>query len=90
MRNHPAWRSVAAALVLAVVPSVAAAQVAIADPWVRGTVAGQRATDHPNLRAIGLQHRLRRHARGRLENAFQRGQRLAQAIASDIERHAGP
>ena len=44
MHNRPAWRSVAAALVLAVVPSVAAAQVAITDPWVRGTVAGQRAT----------------------------------------------
>jgi periplasmic copper chaperone A len=44
MRNRPAWRSVAAALVLALVPSVAAAQVTVTDPWVRGTVAGQRAT----------------------------------------------
>jgi len=44
MRNRPPWRSVAAALVLAVAPSVAAAQVTVTDPWVRGTVAGQRAT----------------------------------------------
>ena len=44
MRNQTPWRSVAAALVLAVAPSVAQAQVAVTDPWVRGTVAGQRAT----------------------------------------------
>jgi copper(I)-binding protein len=44
MPIRPHWRPVAAALVLAVAPTVALAQVAVADPWVRGTVAGQRAT----------------------------------------------
>ena len=44
MRNRSHWPSVAAALLLAVAPSVASAQVTVTDPWVRGTVAGQRAT----------------------------------------------
>ena len=44
MPIRPHWRPVAAALVLAVAPTVALAQVAVADPWVRGTVEGQRAT----------------------------------------------
>jgi len=44
MLTRPSWRPVAAALALAAVPAVAFAQVAVADSWVRGTVAGQRAT----------------------------------------------
>jgi copper(I)-binding protein len=44
MPIRPHWRPVAAALVLAVAPTFALAQVAVADPWVRGTVEGQRAT----------------------------------------------
>jgi copper(I)-binding protein len=44
MRSRPSWQFVAAAFLLAVAPALASAQVAIADPWVRGTVAGQRAT----------------------------------------------
>ena len=37
-------RAVALFLALAGVPAAALAQVAVADPWVRGTVEGQRAT----------------------------------------------
>jgi len=44
MRNSAPRRSFAVALFLAVAPSVAFAQVTVTDPWVRGTVAGQRAT----------------------------------------------
>ena len=44
MRNRSRWPLVAATLLLAVAPSIASAQVTITDPWVRGTVAGQRAT----------------------------------------------
>jgi hypothetical protein len=44
MRNRPSWQFAAAAFLLAVVPTLASAQVTITDPWVRGTVAGQRAT----------------------------------------------
>lgn len=44
MHNRSPWPSVAAALFLAVAPSVASAQVTVTDPWVRGTLAGQRAT----------------------------------------------
>jgi len=44
MRNRPSWQFAAAAFLLAVAPTLASAQVTITDPWVRGTVAGQRAT----------------------------------------------
>jgi copper(I)-binding protein len=40
----PTWRQLAAACIAAAVPALAFAQVSVADPWVRGTVAGQRAT----------------------------------------------
>ena len=42
MRNRLSGWAIAAAFVLA--PSVASSQVTVTDPWVRGTVAGQRAT----------------------------------------------
>jgi len=42
MRNRLSGWAIAAALVLA--PSVASSQVTITEPWVRGTVEGQRAT----------------------------------------------
>jgi hypothetical protein len=44
MAASTAWRRVAVAVAIATLPTVALAQVAVADPWVRGTVEGQRAT----------------------------------------------
>jgi hypothetical protein len=44
MATSSVWRRVAVAVAIATLPIVALAQVAVADPWVRGTVEGQRAT----------------------------------------------
>ena len=44
MTRHASWSRLAVAVVAAALPVVAFAQVVVADPWVRGTVEGQRAT----------------------------------------------
>ena len=52
-------------------------------------VAGQRAGHDAQRQAVGLQHRRAGHA-GRLEQALQRRQHLAQPIAADRQFNAGP
>ena len=44
MTRPASWSRLAAAAAVAAFPSLAFAQVVVADPWVRGTVEGQRAT----------------------------------------------